>query len=164
MGNKKELQGKLGIYLVLSELIKNGIDAIPTPHFWIFDIITMNGIKLEVKFSNIGLSRGGGGNYCKRFAFRISPLELSIADFIILVPNTDKEYIFYIIPKKEITSKNIAFNPFSRQKNRYEQYRNRWDLIKKSEDVLCETPIIRKHFEKDYNLRYGLKKPRNEKG
>lgn len=130
MPNKSFLKGNLGVFLVLFELLESGIDSIPTPHFWIFDIVTENGIKIEVKFANIGIGKGGSGRESERFAFRISPNELFLIDFLVLVLNTKKGYQFYVIPKAEITGKTIAFNPFSRQESKYEKYQNRWDLIK----------------------------------
>ncbi len=157
MVNSKHLKGRLGTYLVLTELMKIGIDAIPTPLFWIFDIVTMTGIKLEVKFSTIGLARGGSGYQCERFTFRISPLELELADFIALVSDTGSGYLFHIIPKKEVTCSTIAFNPLSKGKSRYEKYRNRWDLIKRNYEELAKKPNLKKYLDTTFTFQYKMK-------
>ncbi len=151
------MKGKLGVSLVISELIKHGIDAINTPHFWLFDIVTMTGLRLEVKFSNIGESKSGSGSKIMRFTFSISPLELKFADFIILVLNTQKGFMHYIIPKEKVTSLTIAFNPFSKQKSQYEEYLNRWDLIKKPYQELIKDPKVLHYFESQnfYRFLYG---------
>lgn len=129
MVNVKHLRGKIGVHLVIIELFKRGIDALPTPTFWGFDLFTMNGVKLEVKVANKSKSKGGAGYICERFTFRLSEAELVLLDFLILVLNTQKDYLFYIIPKDSIDSKTIAFNPFSTQKSKYEVFLNRWDLL-----------------------------------
>ncbi|GAH13518.1 unnamed protein product, partial [marine sediment metagenome] len=116
-------------HLVLIELYKRGIDALPTPTFWGFDIFTMNGIKIEVKISNKGKVRGGTGYISERFSFRTSNAELELLDFLVLVLNTHKGYLFYVIPKESIDCKTIAFNPFSQQKSKYKVFLNRWDLL-----------------------------------
>ena len=163
MANKKILKGKLGVSLVITELIKNGIDAIPTPDFWIFDVITFTGLKLEVKFANASISRGGSGYEFERFTFAISPLELKITDFIILVLNTQKGALFYVIPPKAITSTTIAFNPFSQQKSKYEKYQSRWDLIKIYTEKLLEDSKIQDYFNRVNTFNYRLKKTKEKK-
>ena len=102
MASRKYRKGKLGCYYVLAELLKRGIEALTTPHFWAFDIFTSHGVILEVKFANIGESKGGSGYTSKRFTFRISPIERSILDFVVLVMNTQKGPYFYIIPQNAI--------------------------------------------------------------
>lgn len=123
--------GVVGVYLTMAKLIQLNITAIPMPLFWHFDLLTQNGIKIEVKFANLSKGKSGRGNTCYRFHFNIHHRELFFCDFVILVLNTKNGYLFYIIPKEKITCKSIAFNPFSKQSSKYEFYRDRWDLIVK---------------------------------
>lgn len=165
---KTHMRGKFGAYLVLFELFKRGIDAIATPRFWPFDIFTRHGIMIEVKFSNKGTSKGGSGYSSERFTFRNSPIERSLLDFLILVLNTHKGYLFYIIPKKAITSNTIAFNPFSPQESQYEKYLNRWDLLKKLHDSRVPREKFQKYLEEHSDFfntlhRFQVQRNREEK-
>ena len=152
MVNEYHIKGDIGIYLVLIELLKRGIDALPTKLFWGFDIFTMSGIKIEAKIANKGKSKGGTGFISDRFTFRISIRELELLDFVVLIPNTHKGYLFYIIPKKAIDSKTIAFNPFSSQKSKYEKYLDRWDLIIAEENRRFDYKEIKKMMKKPHYL------------
>lgn len=145
MSSKTTKKGKIGVQLVVLELLKRGIDAISMPYFWPFDIITKLGLKLEVKYSNIGKRKGGTGYYSESFTFRVSKTETYIVDYLILVLNTKKGNLFYVIPMGEVTSRTIAFNPFSQVKSRYEKYRDYWN------------PIIEKHEEFLSRQKKGIK-------
>jgi hypothetical protein len=147
--NVKHLKGQIGVHLVLIELNKRGIDALRTKTFWGFDVFTMNGIKIEVKLSNIGIGKGGTGSSCERFTFRVSSAELELLDFLVLVLNTKEGYLFYIIPKSVIDGRTIAFNPFSSQKSKYEKYLNRWDLIEKAHNLRHNMEKFKDFSEKE---------------
>ena len=54
---------------------------------------------------------------------------MQILDFLILVFNTEKGYLYYIIPKKFITCTTIAFNPLSKSNSKYRDFEERWDFL-----------------------------------
>jgi hypothetical protein len=145
-------KGRLGVHLALIELLKLKIDVISAPYFWPFDLITKVGLKIEVKYSNIGIGKSGRGIIYKRYTFRVRPAELLLLDFLILVLNTQKGKLFYIIPKSAIDSKTIAFNPFSRQKSKYEKYLNRWDLIINAQNLILDKKKFKKAMESEDNF------------
>lgn len=121
-------KGRRGVALVMTKLVNLGIDVIRVPLFWHFDLVTEFGTRIEVKYASPTNAKGGTGYNYITYTYRISQKELILNDFIILVPKS-KEDLFYIIPIKEITSTTISFNPYSKTKSKYEQFRNRWDLL-----------------------------------
>ena len=121
--------GLRGVYAVMLKLAEFGIDFLPTPFEWHFDLMTEFGDRLEVKFANKTNGKGGRGNIYETYACLIKEHELRVADFFILVMNTDKGNCFYIIPAKYVTSRQIAFNPHSSQRSKYERFRDRWDFL-----------------------------------
>lgn len=127
--NYKDQRGLIGRYSVILKLIELGIETIIAPDSWHFDLITREGIKIEVKFATSRTSTGGGGYSHERFEFQIHPKEYDLCDFVILVLDTKKGYLFYIIPIEKVTCCHIAFNPFSKSRSRYLKYKDRWDLI-----------------------------------
>ncbi len=148
MSTRFSRKGRIGVHLVLIELLKRGIETLVTPYFWPFDLITNLGLRLEVKYSNIGKGINARGDMYDRFAFNISFTELKIVDFVVLVLNTQKDHLFYIIPKDEITSKSIAFNPFSTQTSKYEKYLNKWELIINLHDKIVQKRDVKTAFFK----------------
>ncbi len=127
MPSWKCIKGRIGVTRVILKLAELGLDTIPTPYQWRFDLVTENGLKLEVKFANIREANSGTGYKYNTYTFALSKKELELLDFLILVFNTEKGCLYYIIPQKFITSTTISFNPFSKQESRYSKYEERWD-------------------------------------
>lgn len=124
-------KGRFGTALVLSKLLELGVDAMHTPHYWPFDIITECGKRIEVKFANSSIAQGSKGQKYETYASVLSPEELHASDLFIFVFNTPQGFKYYIVPKEQITCSKISFNPFSTRKSKYENYKDRWDLITK---------------------------------
>ena len=129
MSSPKDVIGLKGIFAVMEKLTEFGIEFLPTPHTWHFDIMTRDGFRLEIKYANKSRAKSGNGGFYDTFSCKIKEPELKVADFIILVMNTDQGHYFYIIPSNRINSHQIAFNPLSKQRSKYDRYRDRWDFL-----------------------------------
>lgn len=121
--------GRKGVILVMMKILEAGIDVSMTPNEWHFDLITQNGARLEVKFANATITKGRDGTEYERYVFNLQPTEKQVCDFVILVLNTPKGHHFYIIPIKDLSSRHISFNPFSRQRSKYDRFKDCWELI-----------------------------------
>ena len=150
MSSWKVIKGRIGVARVMLKLAELRLDSTTTPSHWRFDLVTENGLKLEVKFANVRKAVSGTGYKYDTYTFVLSKKELKILDFLILVFNTDKGCLFYIIPQKDITSTTLSFNPFSNQDSKYRKYADRWDLIVNKGEVpeAKETNEIKKNGKK----------------
>ena len=133
--------GRHGISLVMGKLTEMGIDLLSVPHTWHFDLITQDGVRIEVKFANPTVAKRADRQSYERYAFHFHKEELSAPDFFVLVLNTPEGPFFYIVPREELQVSQVSFTPFStNRKSKYLKYRDRWDLIVGKENT--NAPIL----------------------
>ena len=155
---KAPLTGMIGEFLVMVELAKRGVFAARVDRFLRFDILTREGIKIEVKTAIIGKKRKlretSAGKYNQEFlGWQFNTIgtlkkdgkkhrlkRLQLADFYIFVclDKHHKPIEFFIIPHKELKPTVYMIHLDhnlgkldARHKTRmmFNKYSERWDLI-----------------------------------
>lgn len=165
--NGNTRKGKIAVHKVMAKLLELEIDVLETPEFWYYDILTRFDIKIEVKYANATIGRNSRGVEYETFAFRVKPREKQVCDFLVLVLETKRGTLYYVLPKTQITALNISFNPFSRQPNKYKRFKNRWDYItecyRMREEALSDVPTEKNVQDYYKNIRPGNKSKYEEK-
>ena len=148
------LLGYLGECYVMLELAKRGVIAQRLPEGFKFDLMTQDGVRLEVKTANISIGKKRRGNKeyeWKKWTFRIAthsgyerkedPTEGRryyrkkykqggyLCDFYVLVclMEDGERPMFYIIPREQVKTQNVTISPSGEDK--WWRWKERWDRI-----------------------------------